>query len=76
MNTAIQASGGGSLNMATGEFRSCYASPYTINLYKDIERPIKFFSVGHHCRSPFCMNSSHFIVSESFLNTKLPLTMN
>ncbi|MFS2923950.1 radical SAM protein [Bacteroides sp. 90-K9/2] len=52
---------GGSLNMATGEFRSCYASPYTINLYKDIERPIKFFSVGHHCRSPFCMNSSHFI---------------
>lgn len=52
---------GGSLNMATGDFRPCYASPITINLFKNIEKPIKFYSVGHHCRSPFCMNSSHFI---------------
>lgn len=47
--------------MATGDFRPCYASPISINLFKDIEKPLKFYSVGHHCRSPFCMNSSHFI---------------
>lgn len=52
---------GGSLNIATGDFKPCYASPITINLYKDIDKPIKFHSVGHHCLSPFCMNSSHFI---------------
>lgn len=52
---------GGSLNMATGEFKPCYASPVTMNLFKDIDKPIKFHSVGHHCLSPFCMNSSHFI---------------
>lgn len=52
---------GGSLNMATGDFRPCYASPISMNLFKDIEKPLKFYSVGHHCRSPFCMNSSHFI---------------
>lgn len=52
---------GGSLNMATGEFRPCYASPICLNLFKNIDKPLKFYSVGHHCRSPFCMNSSHFI---------------
>ena len=52
---------GGSLNMATGEFKPCYASPITMNLFKDIDKPIKFHSVGRHCLSPFCMNSSHFI---------------
>lgn len=57
----MQESGGGSLNMATGDFRPCYASPITINLFKNIKKPIKFYSVGHHCCSPFCMNSSHFI---------------
>lgn len=57
----MRENGGGSLNMATGEFRPCYASPISMNLFKNIEKPIKFYSVGHHCRSPFCMNSSHFI---------------
>lgn len=52
---------GGVLNIFTGEFRPCYASPITMNLYDNIDKPLKSYSVGHHCRSPFCMNSSHFI---------------
>lgn len=63
---------GGSLNMATGEFRPCYASPITLNLFKDIEKPLKFYSVGHHCRSPFCMNSSHFISFGTIPEYKAP----
>lgn len=52
---------GGVLNIATGDFRPCYSSPIKLNLYHDINKPIQWSSVGHHCRSPFCMNSSHFI---------------
>lgn len=52
---------GGVLNLGTGEFRPCYASPIVMNVFQDYSKPIKLHSVGHHCRSPFCMNSSHFI---------------
>ena len=32
-----------------------------MNIFKDYKKPLKFYSVGYHCRSPFCMNSSHFL---------------
>lgn len=51
---------GGVIDLGTGVFRPCYASHRQQNLYID-DRPIKYVAVGHHCRSPFCMNSSHFI---------------
>lgn len=52
---------GGSLNLSTGLFRPCYASPISQNIFEEMSKPIKWISVGHHCTSPFCMNSSHFI---------------
>lgn len=51
---------GGSLNLANGEFQPCYASPIRFNLFKNPDKPIKFHSIGKHCLSPFCMNSSIF----------------
>lgn len=63
---------GGSLNMATGDFRPCYASPIVLNLFKNIDKPLRFYSVGHHCRSPFCMNSSHFISFGTIPEYKAP----
>lgn len=52
---------GGSLNLSTGLFRPCYSSPISQDIFKDITKPINWVSVGNHCGSPFCMNSSHFI---------------
>ena len=58
--------------MATGDFRPCYASPIVLNLFKNIDKPLRFYSVGHHCRSPFCMNSSHFISFGTIPEYKAP----
>lgn len=52
---------GGSLNLATGIFKPCYVSPIEQNIFENIENPISYCAVGKHCKSPFCMNSSHFI---------------
>lgn len=52
---------GGVLNLSTGILRPCYSSPIHQNIYKNLSKPIKWISVGKHCNSPFCMNSSHFI---------------
>lgn len=49
------------LDLSTGFLKPCYASQLRQNIFKDIESPIKFTAIGCHCRSPFCMNSSHFM---------------
>lgn len=48
-------------NFETGNISPCYCSHIKKNLYKELNSPIKFSSVGRHCKSPFCMNSSHFM---------------
>lgn len=52
---------GGQLNLATGVYSRCYASRIKQDIFKDIEKPISFCAVGRHCKSLFCMNSSHFL---------------
>jgi len=49
------------LNLSTGILKPCYASNLHQNIFKDINSPIKFTAIGNHCRSPFCMNSTHFM---------------
>lgn len=49
------------LNLSTGILKPCYASNIRQNIFKDTESPIKLTAIGCHCRSPFCMNSSHFM---------------
>jgi len=44
------------LNMYTGEAAPCYAQPYRQNIFKDPNKPIKFFAVGCHCAQPYCIN--------------------
>ena len=48
-------------NMATGILKPCYCSNVFQNLYKNMEAPIRLTAIGRHCKSPLCMNSSHFI---------------
>ena len=49
------------LNLSTGIMKPCYASHIKQNIFENVDEPIKLTAVGCHCRSPFCMNSSHFM---------------
>ena len=51
----------GVLNLANGKLMKCYGAPFTQNIYKNINKPIKFEAVGNNCYSSFCYNSSHFM---------------
>ena len=47
--------------MNSGIAVKCYNSKSGQNIFAHIERPIKFNAIGNHCRSPYCVNSSHFL---------------
>ena len=49
------------LNLSTGIMKPCYASQIRQNVFENPETPIRLTAIGCHCRSPFCMNSSHFM---------------
>ena len=49
------------LNLATGMMRRCYFEKESQNIFKDIDKPIKFKAVGNNCECKYCMNSSHFM---------------
>jgi organic radical activating enzyme len=49
------------LNLATGIMHRCYASSRGYDIFKNPEKPIPFCAIGKHCKSSFCMNSSHFM---------------
>jgi organic radical activating enzyme len=49
------------LYLDTGEMRKCYGSRSTQNIFKDLNKPIRFKAIGNNCKSPYCINSSHFL---------------
>jgi len=49
------------LNLATGKMKRCYACEKGYDIFKNAEKPIPFCAIGKHCKSLFCMNSSHFM---------------
>lgn len=49
------------LNLQTGRLSKCYAMPLAQNIFKDINKPIKFEAIGNNCQSRYCFNSSHFM---------------
>lgn len=51
----------GTLNLATGVLKRCYASCISQDVFKDPKEKIRFLAIGNCCSSLFCMNSSHFM---------------
>lgn len=51
----------GTLNLATGRLKRCYASCISQNIFENPKEKIKFLAIGKCCASLFCMNSSHFM---------------
>ncbi len=51
----------GILDLSTGIMRRCYSSYIYQDIFKNPNEKINFIAIGKHCKSPFCMNSSHFM---------------
>lgn len=49
------------LYLDTGVLKSCYDSRSTQNIFKNPNKPIKFRAIGNNCKSPYCVNSTHFM---------------
>lgn len=60
------------VNMHTGEARSCYAQPFSQNIFKDCKKSIKFHAVGYHCVQPYCFNGHAFLSLGAIPEMKAP----
>lgn len=49
------------LNIETGDLRQCYCGSKIDNIYKDINKPIKFYPIGCNCTQPHCYNGHAFL---------------
>jgi hypothetical protein len=49
------------LNIETGDLRQCYCSHIVDNIYKNIDKPIRFCPVGNNCKEAHCYNGHAFL---------------
>lgn len=49
------------LDLSNGDARKCYHCPPDQNIFKNLNKPIRFEAVGNNCYGPYCVNSSHFM---------------
>lgn len=49
------------VDLRTGNAQSCYGQPVTQNIFKDIDRKIKYAPVGNCCTMPYCLNGHAFL---------------
>jgi molybdenum cofactor biosynthesis enzyme MoaA len=49
------------LNLGNGVMKRCYRARGRQDIFADLRVPIQFEAVGHGCRLPYCVNSSHFM---------------
>lgn len=49
------------LNLATGIMSGCYGNGVNQNIFKDLNKPIKWIPIGNNCAAKYCFNSSHFL---------------
>lgn len=49
------------LNLVTGDYTQCYCGKKLGNIYKDINKPIKFLPIGCNCTQPHCYNGHAFL---------------
>jgi len=50
----------GVLNLQTGMLKKCYGLK-GVNIFENIDEPIKFEAIGNNCPLKYCVNSSHFL---------------
>lgn len=60
------------LNLMTGTLKQCYSTNYFTNIYKNIDKPIKFVNMGHGCKAPHCHNAHAFLTFGSIPSLEAP----
>ena len=46
--------------MKSGNYQQCYKGKKLGNIY-DLDSPVKFLAIGHHCREGHCFNGHAFL---------------
>lgn len=49
------------LDMGTGILHQCYCSLFSQDIFCNLEKPIVFKAIGHHCQQPHCYNAHAFL---------------
>ena len=49
------------VNLSTGDMKQCYWGRYLDNIYKDVNKPLKFEAIGCNCPQPHCYNGHAFL---------------
>lgn len=60
------------LNLANGDMHQCYHGWYHQNIFKNIDKPIRFRAIGCHCREHHCYNGHSYIVLGDIPELKAP----
>ena len=60
------------LNLVTGDISQCYCGIKIDNVYKNIDRPIKFLPIGCNCKQPHCYNGHAFLTLGNIPNLITP----
>ena len=49
------------VNLSTGDMKQCYCGRILDNIYKNIDKPLKFEAIGCNCTQPHCYNGHAFL---------------
>ena len=49
------------LNLLTGTMKQCYKTNYFANIYKHLDKPLRFVNIGRGCKAPHCHNAHAFL---------------
>ena len=49
------------LNLITGTMKQCYKTNFFANIYKNLDKSLKFVNIGHGCKAPHCHNAHAFL---------------
>ncbi|MDD6795968.1 MAG: radical SAM protein [Clostridiaceae bacterium] len=49
------------IDLVTGRMTQCYCESEIDNIFKDINKPLKFTPVGNKCKQPHCYNGHSFL---------------
>jgi len=49
------------IDLPSGKMRQCYCGLSMGNIFKDLDKPVKFLPIGHGCGQPHCYNGHAFL---------------
>ncbi len=60
------------VDLGSGMMKQCYCSFYNQNIFKDLDKPIRFLPVGNNCKQKHCYNGHAFLALGVIPELKAP----